>query len=671
MAASVNGRSMRATASRRRSGVLVLLLVTGLVGAACSDGTASAPADTRASGSASGASSTTDDTQAAPTTAANDDPATTNPSTTTGPTTTAAPAEPSAADRYADVLIDSGIAIETGDAAGASPFAVPSWQLAALAADAATDSGPTGAALDELAPTPEGWPATSFLIAGWITSADTPGAVWAAAAMGERDWSNAPQIRFPAAVVNLFVHDVLASAGAPEAPPPEGFAPNGLRRPTALPPPGQPVCPLIEGWVHGQLVQLFTAAGVLAFTGVIPTPPGGWILVGGELQKLDPSAMAAALEKEWAADRFVVAEAFAILGTVGFLASLLTGWTTTVTPSAPADRFAIGTEPDRPQTFTATVSAPIPSWPTVITDCAAAVGIDLPDPSGAGSTALWTVTGLPQLGVETSRDATFDSAGIASLEWITGREPNDDRPPQVGVVEATVTVDVDARQKLTTLWGAAYNSAVSTQFLGPVVGWQASTSDLWANFDSVLEASTAPTATASVMVTHHPQCELVPGTLPDGTWTGPLEIAATGTPTVVEGSTSNVGGGSVTIVVDGGVVTGGEWVLDWTATGYASSDTATATVDGLVGHVGGVEVTGSASAPAFSGSVTLTGSIHIVNPVQYDIPLDGTSPASATMTLTDVSCTTATGTFIPSINENAGGFVVFTGEVTWSGTRSS
>ena len=80
---------------------------------------------------------------------------------------------------------------------------------------------------------------------------------------------------------------------------------------------------------------------------------------------------------------------------------------------------------------------------------------------------------------------------------------------------------------------------------------------------------------------------------------------------------------------------------------------------------------GSATAPTFSGSATVTGSIHVVSPVELDIPLDGVVPAAATMTLVKVGCTEVEGTFIPSFNETVNDLVVFSGTVTWTGSRAA
>jgi hypothetical protein len=81
-------------------------------------------------------------------------------------------------------------------------------QVQAMARAAADRNGIAGTTLDATFPLPKGAPPLSYLLAAWVTSAKTPGAMAVRAAMGRRDWTHAPSVVFPAAALALFVADV-------------------------------------------------------------------------------------------------------------------------------------------------------------------------------------------------------------------------------------------------------------------------------------------------------------------------------------------------------------------------------------------------------------------------------------------------------------------------------
>jgi hypothetical protein len=131
--------------------------------------------------------------------------------------------------------------------------------------------------------------------------------------------------------------------------------------------------------------------------------------------------------------------------------------------------------------------------------------IELPDARGVGSTASWTTSGLPDLGVETERETTFDATGTSHLRWVTGREDSADGTAIQGTVQATVIVDLDARQKLLELWTASFGAALDKSLaLFPAVTVLL---PQLANTAAFNNAALPPAGSASVLVTHHEVAE--------------------------------------------------------------------------------------------------------------------------------------------------------------------
>jgi hypothetical protein len=522
---------------------------------------------------------------------------------------------------------------------------------------------------------PDELPSMSFLMAGWVTSADSPGARWSAEVLGAEDWSAAPAVTFPSAVLNLFLADVLT-------PPPDAVAATteeaaGLRGPSTAAgfrqrvsaTPLQQPCPLVGVWVDAQLEQIFQLAALFASSGAIPPPVGAYINVAGELVLADLGQLKLLLETEWAVQKVLIGQAFAVLGTFALFASGLAGWTATLTASTSSDRFAVGDEPDRPQTFTAGLTAPFPDWAPPIAECAAAQGIDLPDPSGAGSSAAWHVTGLPALGTETSRDAKFGSSGTAELRWNTGRENSDDGDSIIGTVEATVVADSDARLKMLETWTAAYQASLSEAvYLAVAVLPQLD--DLLDTFGDMLAATVAPTASATVAVTYHDEPCDTATSLSDGRWTGPLAIDVTGDPFFSAGTVQTVGTGEMTVDVAGPVVTG-DWSLSVTASGTVETEESISVLEQFLMQASG-SVTGAPAVPVIEGTFEYTGLMYVAllaEDLEIDVPFGDIVSGTETLTLTHVDCRSATGTFIPSFNATAQGFAGFSGLAVWTATK--
>lgn len=172
--------------------------------------------------------------------------------------------------------------------------------------------------------------------------------------------------------------------------------------------------------------------------------------------------------------------------------------------------------------------------------------------------------------------------------------------------------------------------------------------------------TTEPTAPTSAA----PDCAVeAPTTVPDGRWKGPIDLAieAKGEGGVVP-STST--GGTLTMTVENGEVTGGRWDVAFVTKGDVSQQGQSAFLDVTVDIKG--PVTGTGKEAVVEGAFHVGGSVTV--DVAGKVPLDFSGPASETMDVVTTTCYQVTGTFVPSLNSE-GSPVNFSGLATWTGTR--
>ena len=158
--------------------------------------------------------------------------------------------------------------------------------------------------------------------------------------------------------------------------------------------------------------------------------------------------------------------------------------------------------------------------------------------------------------------------------------------------------------------------------------------------------------------------------IPDGSWSGPIVVAAAGTPTHGSGVVWNAGGGSITVTIQSGEV------LRGTTTFNASSSGTVTTTSGGIGTINasatmtdGV-VSGSARSIKIAGTFVQSGSMTITaQGASITVPLNGAVPFTATLNIVSVTCSLVTATFIPDLNAKAGGGAIFSGTAEWRGDR--
>lgn len=418
--------------------------------------------------------------------ACTDDPSTTpSPSTTDPSATSTAPdasATPSGtatstpSDAGADAARDGRVAgsVDAFEVAGiqvvddgetvtglTSPVLLTRTQADRMLADVRPDAGVLGADLDALAPMPAGVPPMSYFVASWVTTGDTIGAATAREWMGEQDWVHASEVRWPDAVVVLFVHDAAVAADA-------GLAPGTVDDTTIdlsafLPLGPEPVTPLVDTGATDLTAPGPAASGfratrsaptsgpcttVVNFVGlamgaivnalhVTPIAGGGALVdVGNFFVGLFNGAVALAAGVIQGIVDTITAPVFAALRVgIGAIAistifvSLFRDLRVTVLlepgQGAKDYHFAVDAGTDVSGQFVATSQSLTGEWPDLLVDCANAIGMPLPEATGKGAKATWAVEQGEGLIVTSGSSSVVGDDLAARLDFTTGREPAD------------------------------------------------------------------------------------------------------------------------------------------------------------------------------------------------------------------------------------------------------
>ena len=404
-----------------------------------------------------------------------------------------------------------GIDIIDGPEAGSGDrLELWSYQVENLEREVDAGGGYFGRQLDAIAGAPGGMP-FSFLIAGWLSSAPTPAAEAAVDLMGEQDWSRAPALVFPTAVLVLFVSDAI-DAGA------DGESSAMVMGQLASLAQGG-ICSTLAGWVNSALDFIFDALKINTddegFLGWLAT-------VWNAAVDLARAVVVGLIELLTAPIVNAIADALAVVGTLNMVASLLQPWSLEVTPSSAQTRFSVGGGGDIEEEFVVKVDTNIDfEWPPTVEDCASVAGLDLPDPSSAEDSGVaWVTGGLPSLGVVTRKRSLVDVDNEARLEWVTGHEESDKGEAVSGTVSATATVVSNQVEELQAMLAHLISGQIPIAPFGAIVGeiFSALTRPIFAMLAQLVQVD----GTASVSVTYHREEEppevTEPGDCLLGTW---------------------------------------------------------------------------------------------------------------------------------------------------------
>ncbi len=330
-----------------------------------------------------------------------------------------------------------------------APVVLVEAQANRLLADLDLGAGVLGATIDELVPLPPDVPPMSYLIAAWVSVGDTTAAITARTWMGEQAWDRAPEVRFPDAVVALFVNDIASAVDA-AAEPDDGSlqidTTGLLATPTEAAASGSAAQGFasVERTVRGvpagpcSAVQQFLSSSLAAVVNALHINPveGGGLFAGianvfvnvfNTAVRLAARAIAGLIDELTAPVFDVIRAGIAALGVATQFASFFrdTKLTITTEPTGPY-RFAIGAEPDIEGQLLARAHSLSGEWPAELVDCANATNVSLPKPIGPGAATTWTVRQPTPVISATSTTNPVGDDLIARLEFVTGRESDDD-----------------------------------------------------------------------------------------------------------------------------------------------------------------------------------------------------------------------------------------------------
>jgi hypothetical protein len=288
-----------------------------------------------------------------------------------------------------------------------SPMKLLLWQVRNLTLEIAVGSGHRGAELDGAVPVPEGAAPPSYLLAGYIAAAQTPGAELARELLGEQDWENAPERLYPSLAPVLLASDLAREQGPAKA--------RTLHLPVTQ---DGGACSAVQQFIDDAIAAVFGALKVdAAGESDIATDIWNWIVGAGEdvLQGLAEALIAP-----------VIATIRAIAGVLAIgssIVSLVQAWAVQIDAEPPDTRFGIDNELIQGK-LTATIDAGgLGDWPPEVAGCAEVAGITLPPLDGEGAPVTWQVSEQPvDLLEETGKSPLVEDGGNAEYFYRTNNE---------------------------------------------------------------------------------------------------------------------------------------------------------------------------------------------------------------------------------------------------------
>ena len=317
----------------------------------------------------------------------------------------------------------------------ASPFELLDFQAHALAVGAWAGAAWTGAELDTVValPADTGAPSLAELMAAYAATADTPGGALARALLAGQDLTHPASVRFPGAVLVLFVSDVATNGGLAPSPSPAADV-KLLPLAPAGPAVGRPVvdvgliCGGPSAWIDaivGRLEQAIDNAIPQGLVGGLIVGALGWLIhIGVSIIK---SMVDALLAPVLSVIRGIAAIASGIAEQI---ASLLPYSVHVTVAGATAPNFFLGSDPQTGSFDVHVTGGDLPAWPDVLATCAAAAGIALPDFQSKSVPLTFGPLQAPGDPLMTPADAavastTTDATGQAHWPFVVSRDPGE------------------------------------------------------------------------------------------------------------------------------------------------------------------------------------------------------------------------------------------------------
>jgi hypothetical protein len=379
-------------------------------------------------------------------------------------------------------------------------------------------AGIGGAELDTIVVTEPDVAPPSYILAGYVAAADTPGSVAARQIMraedwGVEEWRRAPDVVFPQLVMVLFLADVVREQMSVETaddsgPALAGFAPLQADRPVA---PGvdelvaqSGPCSAVANFISGALRTVFDALKLgEPKRGVFAVLTRIWNYVVSIVEDVVRGIVKAFTDQVLHA----IGRAAAIVGTISTIISIVKPWKTTLQPLPITTEKGIeGIRPVEHGNLIAKVAVPGPQeWPSWAQDCARQAGRALPNLRPEGANVTWGQVRQepPALITVDATAPRLDYTGAAQLNFTTLVDFVDE--PYVtltGSIWAHVSIERPGLQDLLDVAKRELWSEIPSVVVGPL---QAFLGPSIANIESSLRTLVTVSRAGGGWVRYHVQ----------------------------------------------------------------------------------------------------------------------------------------------------------------------
>jgi hypothetical protein len=386
----------------------------------------------------------------------------------------------------------------------ASPLALTRWQVRNLALELATSSGRPGADLDRALPVPTGTPPLSFLLAGYVATADTLGGAFCRGLLADQELTRPGDVVFPGVVLVFFASELaIEVSGETAGVAGPGRAANARR--ALLLPPAQGTCSAVESFISQTLEALFDALKV-----EVPDDVPGLILASlWNFAVAIAEGIVTGLGELLTGPVIQAIRAIAgAVAVVSQIASFLTPWYVSASPSFGKTRFAVGGEPDIAGSITFMVDGGgLDEWPADVAECAGGAPLPPLSPEPGTAVTLQLVESPIDLVTEGGVPTALDGDARAVIQYVTNRETSDEGPVQTGTFLVKFTLERKGLEGLGEVLAGVLLAALPTIVTEPLVQL------LGAQIDALvqtLDTMTEVVGTSLITVTYHEQVEPTP-----------------------------------------------------------------------------------------------------------------------------------------------------------------
>ncbi|NJC72225.1 hypothetical protein HC031_21250 [Planosporangium thailandense] len=337
-----------------------------------------------------------------------------------------------------DALAAAGVGVYDGPTAtapirtpkAASPLRLLRSQVENLAKDADGGGGIGADAIDDMLPMPPESVPFSFVLAGYVAAAKTPGAERSRTLMAGQDLEQPRSLLFPTIVLTLFVAEATATAPAATGQP-TAVATAALDRPAGAParPAALPI-PRLAAGPCGDFSAFFTTTLqkiAAAIVGVLPDIPFLKAAISWALTKGLALGLGAAKDL---IERIPFIQALrSAIGTLALAVTVVAAlrqWTVSVATQPATAHYRVGAEISGVKAIGTVDDRGGDVFSPEVRECATLLGIDLPRGGAAGSAAAWqVVAGGRHASPAYNQDTKVDAGKRTTFSLVMASESED------------------------------------------------------------------------------------------------------------------------------------------------------------------------------------------------------------------------------------------------------